>query len=119
MKHDDIAHLFLDRMTLEYASPSPSPLIPSQLQSLTSPSACEPTISYTLSDDAASITSVTVSALDNACNVTVPVTFPPTAAVNVGGAAVEVEQIGSEPLVLWVTLGGEEVIISLGEPMTL
>lgn len=81
-------------------------------------SACEPTTSYTLSDDASSVTSVTVSAIDNTCDVPIPVTFPQTAAVRVGGN-VEVEQIGSEPIVLWVTLSGEEVSFSMDEPLSL
>ena len=119
LKHDDIAHLFLDRMTLEYATPFPI-LIPrlSRQTTLTASSACEPTTTYTFSDDASSITSVTVSAIDNTCDVPVPVTFPQTAAVRVGGD-VEVEQIGNEPIVLWVTLAGEEVSFSLDEPISL
>ena len=62
---------------------------------------------------------MSISAIDNTCDVPIPVTFPPTAAVRVGGGNVEVEQIGSEPLVLWVTLSGAEVSFELEEPVTL
>ena len=130
LKHDDIAQLFLDRMTLEYEHPlhpSPSPKKtwrPGPLSLITRKanlfqSACEPQITYTFSDDATAITSVSISAIDNTCDVPIPVTFPPTAAVRVGGGNVEVEQIGNEPLVLWVTLSGAEVSFELEEPVTL
>lgn len=62
---------------------------------------------------------MTVSSVDNACDVPIPVTFPPTAAVRVDGGDVQVEQIGTEPVVLWVRLSGESLTFSLDEPVTL
>lgn len=76
-------------------------------------------MTYTYSDDATSIVSVTITSVDDACDVPIPVTFPQTAAVRVDGGDVEVEQIGSEPIVLWVRLSGEPLSFSMDEPVSL
>lgn len=105
-------------MALEYA-----PLVPFRLnplsKELTNPSQCEPQISYTFSNEATSITSVTITANDDSCDVPIPVTFPQTAAVRVDGGDVQVEQIGTEPVVLWVKLDGEPLSFTLDEPVSL
>lgn len=82
-------------------------------------SECEPKLSYTLSDDAASITSVIVTANNNTCDVPIPVTFPRATDVQMEGQGIELEQLGSEPLVVWATLSGEAVTLTLDEPITL
>ena len=82
-------------------------------------SECEPKLTYTLSDDAASITSVTVTANNNTCDVPIPVTFPRATGVQPEGQGIELEQLGSEPLVVWTTLSGEAVTLTLDEPITL
>lgn len=62
---------------------------------------------------------VTVTAHNNTCDVPVPVTFPRTAAVYAESEDIEMEQLGSEPLVVWTRLSGEAVTLTLDEPMTL
>jgi hypothetical protein len=93
LKHDDIAHLFVNRKTLDD---------------------CAPNLVYELSADRQTITGVKVTANSNTCSVPVPVTFPGTATTS--GTATS-DQLGSEPLIMWTTMTGSAVEYSLGAPV--
>lgn len=76
---------------------------------------CHPYISHTLSQNASSITGVTVMTDGNNCPVPVPVTFPG----NVTNAQDMVtEQIGNDPLTIWVKLSGSPVTFNLTTPVS-
>ena len=62
---------------------------------------------------------MTVTANDDTCDVPIPVTLPPTASVSIDGGDVQVEQIGSEPVVLYVRLSGEPQSFTLDQPLSL
>lgn len=62
---------------------------------------------------------MTVTANNNTCDVPIPVTFPRAVTVQTEGQDIEVEELGSEPLVVWTKLSGEAVIFTLDEPMML
>src|SRR5690606_37247012 len=68
---------------------------------------------------ATSITRVSVTANDDDSDAPISVTFPQAAAVRVDGGDVQVEQIGTEPVVLWVRLDGEPITFTLDEPVSL
>ncbi|KAF2458194.1 hypothetical protein BDY21DRAFT_363118 [Lineolata rhizophorae] len=95
LKHDDIAAAFINRMGRDQ---------------------CEPGMTYTLSNDGTSITGVTVTANGNSCDEAIPVTFPGPVTSNNGGTP---EQIGNDPLTIWVTLSGSPVSFTLSTPVSL
>jgi hypothetical protein len=92
----DLRALFMNRMALDQ---------------------CQPNLSYTLSSDASSIVGVTVGARSNTCSVPVPVTFPGSATTTASGTTRE--QIGNDPLTIWITLSGSSVPFQLGTPVTI
>lgn len=76
---------------------------------------CTPYITYTLSPNASSITAVTVMTDGNNCPVPVPVTFPG----NVTDTKDMVtEQIGNDPLTIWVKLAGRPMTFNLTSPIS-
>ncbi|TKA53780.1 hypothetical protein B0A49_12364, partial [Cryomyces minteri] len=81
-KHDDIAQLFLQRMARDN---------------------CNPGLTYTYSSDGTHIIAVTVSASGNKCSTPIPVTLPTSASTT---GSVTRDQVGSEPLITWITLNG-------------
>ena len=65
---------------------------------------CRPSMTWTSSADGASITSVNVyTAGGNSCGTTIPVTVPGPISDTTGATK---EQVGSDPLTLWVTMSG-------------
>jgi hypothetical protein len=96
LKHDDIGKYFVDRMTLD---------------------ACKPTLSYSFASGGGSIDSVTVSTEGNTCGVPVPVTIPGGSATPSGGSSTN-DQVGSEPTIVWVTLAGSPVTLSLSQAVS-
>ncbi|GLB04013.1 hypothetical protein AtubIFM57258_009729 [Aspergillus tubingensis] len=76
--------------------------------------ACNYSLRYTISDH--KITGATLSATDNTCNATIPVTFP-VAPTNTQGFTTE--QVGSDPLTVWVQLSGSPVSFTLSTPIAL
>lgn len=96
LKHDDVAKYFIDRKTLD---------------------TCAPKFSYTYSSAGTSIQSVTVTTDGNSCSVPVPVTIPSGTASVTGGSATS-DQVGSEPLIYWVTMNGSPVTLSLSNAVT-
>ncbi|EFY86901.1 extracellular serine-rich protein [Metarhizium acridum CQMa 102] len=97
LRHDDIATYFINRMTLD---------------------ACQPHASYTYSADGTSITAMTVSANNTACSVPVPVTIP-SGTVSASGGSPTSDNLGNEPPIVWVTLSGSPVTLTLSTPVKL
>ena len=95
-KHDDLGQAFVDRMTRDQ---------------------CSPFLIWNHSDDGNSIVSVTVNTNinGNKCNVALPVTVPNGVGAIPRGATRE--QIGSDPLTIWVKLTGQPVTVQLNPPM--
>ncbi|KAK4981103.1 hypothetical protein LTR28_005928 [Elasticomyces elasticus] len=78
---------------------------------------CHPYLSYTLSGNASEITTVTVMADDNQCNVPVPITFPGNVSYVTNTHNMMTEQIGNDPLTIWVSLSGAPVVFNLTKPL--
>jgi hypothetical protein len=97
LKHDDIAKAVIARKTRDE---------------------CFPNLTYTLSDDRKSITSVTVNAANASCGTAIPVTVPGSVGVASAAGATK-EQVGKDPLTLWVTLGGGARTYHLGKELAL
>ncbi|KAF2873687.1 putative extracellular serine-rich protein [Massariosphaeria phaeospora] len=93
LKHDDIAKAIINRKTRDE---------------------CIPNLVYQLSDDRKAITGVTVNARNAKCNTAIPVTFPGGVA---SAASAIKEQVGKDPLTLWVTLGGNSKSYSLSSAL--
>jgi hypothetical protein len=75
--------------------------------------ACGYSISWTV--DANQITGVTVSN-GSTCNSPIPITFPVSPTSTLGFPT---EQIGHDPLTVWVSLTGDPVSITLSTPISL
>ncbi|KAF2204158.1 hypothetical protein GQ43DRAFT_495699 [Delitschia confertaspora ATCC 74209] len=95
LKHDDIATQIINRMTRDQ---------------------CVPNLTYQLSDDRKAITGIIVSAANTKCSTPIPVTFP--GAVKSASSATK-EQVGKDPLTLWVTLGGKAQSYTLSKPVSI
>jgi len=75
---------------------------------------CGYVLEYTLNPTSQTITSVTVTATNNICDVPIPVTVPGKV-VDAKGFATE--QVGNDPLTVWVSLSGSPVELVLGTPV--
>ncbi|CAG8885085.1 unnamed protein product [Penicillium salamii] len=75
---------------------------------------CGYALSYATSNK--QITAVTVSATGNTCTDPIPVTFPVAPTSTQGFAT---EQLGSDPLTVWVQLAGSPVTFTLSSPIPL
>ncbi|KAJ5970919.1 uncharacterized protein N7479_000837 [Penicillium vulpinum] len=75
---------------------------------------CGYSLSYAISNK--KITGVTVSATGNTCTDPIPVTFPVAPTSTQGFAT---EQIGADPLTVWVKLSGSPVTFNLSTPISL
>lgn len=95
LNHKQFAQYFMDRYTVDQ---------------------CQPSASYTYSADGSTITAVTISANGNTCSSPIPVTVPSGTA---SGGSITVDQVGSEPPILWVKLSGSPVTLQLSKPVTL
>ncbi|XHG09471.1 hypothetical protein AWENTII_012527 [Aspergillus wentii] len=93
LKHQDMSAAFLARYTRD---------------------ACGYALSYATSNQ--KITGVTVSATGNTCSTPIPVTFPVAPTSTQGFTT---EQLGSDPLTVWVTLSGSPVTFTLSTPIAL
>ncbi|KAF7949836.1 uncharacterized protein EAE97_003345 [Botrytis byssoidea] len=92
-KHDDLAAIFVNRMTRD---------------------SCGASLSYQLDTTSSSITGFTLSAKGNTCSTPLPVTIPGSVTDTKGAT---VEQIGNDPTTLWVTLSGAPVSFTLTTPI--
>ncbi|KAF3906212.1 hypothetical protein ABW20_dc0101549 [Dactylellina cionopaga] len=97
-KHDDLAIAFSSRMARDQ---------------------CKYNITWNTATDQKSVTGFTVGcATGNKCSVAIPVTIPKGNSItNVG--SYKTEQIGNDPLTLWVTLTGAEKTFTLTTPIKL
>jgi hypothetical protein len=93
LKHDDIAISFANRVARD---------------------ACAPKLSFTTSGN--TITAVTLTATGNTCPVPLPVTVPGKVVSTLGFTT---EQLGSDPLTIWVKLAGSAVTFTLSTPVSL
>ncbi|KAF1812708.1 hypothetical protein P152DRAFT_396947 [Eremomyces bilateralis CBS 781.70] len=93
LKHDDLAVSFADRMARDR---------------------CNPNIAWNYSSDGSQIVGATLTTTGNRCGKPLPVTFPGPVTSNNGGRA---EQIGSDPLTVWVTINGSPVTFTLRTPV--
>jgi hypothetical protein len=97
-KHDDIGQAFLDRMARDQ---------------------CSPILTWNYDEYVQNIVSVTLTtALQNRCKVPIPVTIPVNAA-NPLPPGTTTEQLGSDPLTLWLKMTGSPVTVYLAEPIPL
>ncbi|CAG8950738.1 hypothetical protein HYFRA_00002949 [Hymenoscyphus fraxineus] len=92
-KHDDLAASFLSRMNRD---------------------ACKPNLSWIIDNSRQTITGATVSAGNMSCPEKLPFTFP-TAVTDTQGATKE--QLGSDPLTLWVVLSGKSITFTFTTPI--
>jgi hypothetical protein len=76
--------------------------------------ACGYYLTYTTSNN--QITGVTLSANGNTCSSPIPITFPVAPTSTQG---FKTEQIGSDPLTVWVTLSGAPLYFALSTPLAL
>lgn len=95
LKHDDLAASYLSRRTRDL---------------------CKPQSKWNYSTDGKTIVGVTVSVTGNVCSAEIPVTFPGPVTSNNGG---RVEQLGNDPLTIWVKFAGSPVTFTLVTPVTL
>ncbi|CAG8982285.1 hypothetical protein HYALB_00004519 [Hymenoscyphus albidus] len=93
LKHDDMSQGFINRMTRDL---------------------CSPKMSHTVSGG--KITAVTVTANKNSCSQPVPVTVPGSIQ---NSGLYRTEQIGNDPLTVWVPLSGKAVTLTLLAPIAL
>ena len=96
LKHDDMALAFLARRTRDQ---------------------CKPGLTWVYSPDGKSISGATVGAgTSHTCATEIPVTFPgPVVSAN----GYKTEQLGSDPLTIWVKLSGKPVSFNLKTPIPL
>lgn len=95
-KHDDLAAVFMNRMIRDQ---------------------CNPTTRLIYSADKTQIIGIEVGADGNTCSVPVPVTIPSGTVTSLQGSTTE--QIGGDPLTMWVALSGSTKVFTLTSPITL
>ena len=95
-KHDDLAEIFMNRMTKDQ---------------------CNPTTRLVYSSDGTQIIGFQVDATGSTCSVPIPVTIPSGTVTSLQGSTTE--QIGNDPLTLWVTLSGGSMAFQLTTPISL
>jgi hypothetical protein len=97
-KHEDTGQAFLDRMARDQ---------------------CSPILTWNYDEPGFNIVSVTLTtALQNRCKVPIPVTLSVDAAKPLPAGS-ETEQIGSDPLTVWIRMTGYPVTINLAQPVPL
>jgi hypothetical protein len=75
---------------------------------------CQPNLSWQLDTSTETITGVTVTSAGNVCTEPLPITVPGTVTDTQGFTT---EQLGSDPLTIWVTLSGSPVTFTLSTPV--
>jgi hypothetical protein len=97
-KHDDLGQAFLDRMARDQ---------------------CSPILTWNYDEPGRNIVSITLTtALQNKCKVPIPVTIPVKAATPLPPGTTT-EQLGNDPLTLWIRMTGNPVTINLETPVKL
>ncbi|KAL6708800.1 hypothetical protein ACN47E_002207 [Coniothyrium glycines] len=96
LKHDDIGDVFVARQTRDL---------------------CRPSMTWVTSANGANIESVNVyTAGGNKCGTTIPITVPGAVASSTGATK---EQVGTDPLTLWVTMSGASRSYKFSTPVKL
>ena len=96
LKHDDLAQAFLNRQTRDL---------------------CRPSLTYKVNAEGTGIESVTVyTAGGNNCGTTIPITLPSTPTDTTGATQ---EQVGTDPLTLWVSMSGASRTYEFSKPVPL
>ncbi|TVY49354.1 hypothetical protein LOCC1_G001017 [Lachnellula occidentalis] len=95
MKHDDIATTFANRMARD---------------------ACGASLTLNVDPTAQTITGVTLTTTGNTCSTTIPVTVPGPVVSTQGFVT---EQIGSDPLTIWIQMSGLPVTFTLSTAIPL
>lgn len=98
LKEDDLITVYLQRMTKDQCNPSTQ-------------------LIYSANGNATVVTGFVVDATNHACSVPIPVTLPAGSVTNLQGSTTE--QVGNDPLTLWVTLSGAPKTFTLTQPITL
>jgi len=95
LKHDDVAIQFNQRMARDQ---------------------CNYGLTWNYNTAGNAVTSVTVTANNNKCSAPIPVTLP-SAGVSVSGGTATTEKLGNDTPIVWVTLNGSPVTLSLTTPV--
>ena len=98
LKEDDLITVYTQRMAKDQCNPSTQ-------------------LIYSANGNATVVTGFTVDASNHACSVPIPVTLPSGSVTNLQGSTTE--QVGNDPLTLWVTLSGAPKTFTLTQPITL
>ena len=98
VKEDDLVTVFTTRMTKDLCNPTTQ-------------------LIYATSGNTTQITGFTVGATGNTCSAPIPVTVPGGSVTNLQGSTTE--QVGNDPLTIWVTLAGAAKTFTLSTPITL
>jgi hypothetical protein len=98
VKQDDLYTIFTQRMTRDNCAPKVA-------------------LTYTVAAGVTKISGFTVSCTNNNCAVPIPVTIPSGTVTSLQGSTTE--QIGSDPMTLWVTLSGAAKTFTLTAPVTI
>ncbi|KAH8591153.1 hypothetical protein B0O99DRAFT_551159 [Bisporella sp. PMI_857] len=77
---------------------------------------CAPVLTYSTDSSAQTITGITLQANGNACDTEIPVTVPGSVTNTQG---YRTEQVGNDPLTIWVGLSGAPVSFTLSTPIVL
>jgi hypothetical protein len=98
VKEDDLIDVYTTRMTKDQCNPSTQ-------------------LIFSTSGNSTTITGFTVSATNNICAAPIPVTIPAGNVTDLQGSTTE--QIGNDPLTIWVTLSGAAKTFTLTTPIAL
>lgn len=75
---------------------------------------CQPNLVWDLDTNSKTITGATVTSSKMTCSESIPVTFPGPV---VDSQGFKTEQLGSDPLTIWVTMSGKPVSFKLKTPL--
>lgn len=78
--------------------------------------ACKPKMSWDTNPTTGQITAVTVTTTRNTCSVPIPLTVPASVTDTQGHTT---EQIGHDPLTIWVTMSGKAVTFTLSKVLAI
>lgn len=106
LKHDDVS--WTQWLLFQQFKPNTSQFSVEFAKRMTRDN-CAPDITYAVDSTARTITGVTISATGNTCSVEIPVTVPGLVTDTQG---FRTEQIGNDPLTIWVNLSGAAVLTS-------
>lgn len=77
--------------------------------------ACKPKLAWDVNPTTGVISSVTVTSLRNTCSVPIPITVPANVTDTQG---FKTEQLGNDPLTIWVQMTGSPVTFTLSKKVS-